>query len=84
MNAKLKEQRGRVEALRKELTELLEQAGPDLDMTKVHTLEGDSAAKVALPWASTSGTAASTKNGRKIEMQGVTRLHQAMTPSRCR
>src|SRR5260221_7721664 len=31
-----------------------------------------------------SGTELSTKKGRKIEMQGVTRLHQAMTPSLCR
>jgi HK97 family phage major capsid protein len=47
VNQKLRDARGRVERLRKELNELLTQAGPELDMTKVSTLDGDSASKVA-------------------------------------
>jgi HK97 family phage major capsid protein len=47
MNPKLKELRGKVEHLRKELAKVLEQAGPDLDMAKVTCVDGDSATKVA-------------------------------------
>lgn len=47
MNPKLKELRGKVDNLRKELAKVLEQAGPDLDMGKVTCIDGDSATKVA-------------------------------------
>lgn len=47
MNPKLKELRGRTEHLRKELHKWLEQAGPDLEMSKVTAIDGDSTTKVA-------------------------------------
>ena len=47
MNPKLKEMRGRIGHLRKELAKILEQAGAELDMAKVTAIEGDSATKVA-------------------------------------
>jgi HK97 family phage major capsid protein len=47
VSQKLKDLRGKVETLRKELSTILDEAGPDLDMAKVKHLEGDSTAKVA-------------------------------------
>jgi HK97 family phage major capsid protein len=47
MNPKLRDTRGKVDRLRKELASWLEQAGPDLDMGKVNMIDGDSASKVA-------------------------------------
>lgn len=47
MNPKLKELRGRINHLRKELKKILEQAGPELDMSKVTAIDGDSPTKVA-------------------------------------
>jgi HK97 family phage major capsid protein len=47
MNAKLKELRAETEAKRAALAEIFEQAGPDMDMSKVTAVEGDSSAKVA-------------------------------------
>lgn len=46
MSDKLKEIRGRLEERRAKLHEVFEQAGEDLDMSKVVVLQGDSAAKV--------------------------------------
>jgi HK97 family phage major capsid protein len=47
MNEALKEARGKVETLRKQLSTVLDQAGKDLDMSKVTVIEGDSPTKVA-------------------------------------
>jgi HK97 family phage major capsid protein len=47
VNQKLAEGRGKVDTLRKELANIMEQAGPDLDMAKVTLIDGDSATKVA-------------------------------------
>jgi HK97 family phage major capsid protein len=47
MNPKLRDARGKTDRLRKELANILDEAGPDLDMTKVSIIDGDSAAKVA-------------------------------------
>jgi len=46
VNEKLKEIRGRIDAKRKELKTIFDQAGADNDMAKVTVVEGDSAAKV--------------------------------------
>lgn len=46
MNPKLKELRGKIEDRRKQLHDIFEEAGPDLDMAQVKCVEGDSAAKV--------------------------------------
>lgn len=43
---KLKELRGSLGETRKQLAEVFEQAGPDMDMSAVKCIEGDSAAKV--------------------------------------
>jgi HK97 family phage major capsid protein len=45
--AKLKEFRGQAEERRKQLHEIFEQAGPELDTSKVKCIEGDDAAKAA-------------------------------------
>lgn len=42
----LKEAQGRLDAKRKELHTIFDQAGPDIDMTKVTSIDGDSKAKV--------------------------------------
>jgi HK97 family phage major capsid protein len=47
VNPKLKELQGKVAKLRKELKTILEQAGDELDMSKVTAIDGDSATKVA-------------------------------------
>ena len=46
MNEKLKEIRAKLEERLKKLHAVFEQAGPDMDMSKVTVLEGDSATKV--------------------------------------
>jgi HK97 family phage major capsid protein len=46
MKDKLKELRGKIEERRAKLHEVFEQAGADMDMSKVTVLEGDSQAKV--------------------------------------
>lgn len=46
MKPELKELRGEIEAKRKELKSVFDEAGPDRDMTKVKSLDGDAAAKV--------------------------------------
>lgn len=46
MNAQLKELRGKIDERRKRLSVIFEEAGDDLDMSKVKAIEGDSAAKV--------------------------------------
>lgn len=46
MKEKLKELRGKVEAKRKELKGIFAEAGSDMDMSKVESIEGDSTAKV--------------------------------------
>ena len=43
----LRDLRGRIEKLRRELHTIIEEAGPDLDMSKVNVIDGDSATKVA-------------------------------------
>lgn len=47
MSDKLKDIRGKLNERRDKLAKVFEEAGPDYDMSKVSTLEGDSAAKVA-------------------------------------
>lgn len=47
MNQKLADARGKVDRLRKELADIMEQAGQDMDMSKVTLIDGDSATKVA-------------------------------------
>jgi HK97 family phage major capsid protein len=47
VNPKLKELRGKVEKLRQELAQIIQQAGPDMDMSKVTVIDGDSTTKVA-------------------------------------
>src|SRR4051794_22136178 len=46
MSTKLNEARGKLEAKREELHKVFEEAGPDNDMSKVSSLEGDTAAKL--------------------------------------
>lgn len=46
MNPKLKELRGRIEKLRQDLSSIIQQAGPDLDMAKVSCISGSSEDKV--------------------------------------
>lgn len=46
MNATLKELRGKIAAKREEIKGIFDEAGPDNDMSKVTSIEGDSAAKV--------------------------------------
>lgn len=46
MKTELKELRGKIEAGRKELKGIFDEAGPDRDMSQVKSLEGDSTAKV--------------------------------------
>lgn len=46
MKPELKELRGEIEAKRKDLKKVFDEAGPDRDMDKVKSLEGDSTAKV--------------------------------------
>ena len=47
MNPELKNLRGRITELRKELRKILDQAGDSLDMSKVTAIDGDSQTKVA-------------------------------------
>lgn len=46
LKSQLVEKRGELDAKRKELGQIFEEAGPDLDMEKVKCVEGDSGAKV--------------------------------------
>lgn len=46
MNEKLKELRGKLEERRKRLHDIFAEAGPDMDMSKVTSVDGDSGAKV--------------------------------------
>jgi HK97 family phage major capsid protein len=47
MKAELKEIRGKIDERRKQLASVLDEAGAELDMSKVKSLDGDSTAKVA-------------------------------------
>lgn len=47
MKTELRDLRGRIEKLRQDIHEIIKQAGPDLDMSKVTVISGDSATKVA-------------------------------------
>lgn len=47
MKTELRDLRGRIEKLRQDIHEIIKQAGPDLDMSKVTVISGDSPTKVA-------------------------------------
>lgn len=80
MQTELKNLRGRIEHLRQELAQIIKQAGPDMDMSKVNVIDGDSATKVAYMQAINSELDATMKEAEPLERAhaAVVRTQEAL------
>lgn len=71
MFPKLKEAQARLDAVRKEMSDVFAEAGPDLDLDKVKSLDGDSNAKVE--WIRNKNTEAEDLAKQVADLQMVQR-----------
>lgn len=77
MNPKLRDLRGRIEKLRQDLHEIIKQAGPSMDMSKVTVISGDSATKVAYMQALNQELDEAMKQAEPLEAE-----HKAVSRAR--